>query len=52
MNEPSMTDLLALIDGAIAGCEDSRRLENFCNALHRLGDQAARRSQDLKAAGK
>jgi hypothetical protein len=40
MKEPSMTDLLALIDGTINRCEDRQRLENFAKALQRLADRA------------
>jgi hypothetical protein len=40
MREPTMTDLLALIDGAINRCEDRERLENFAKALRRLAEKA------------
>lgn len=40
MKEPSMTELLALIDGAINRCEDRERLEKFATALQRLSERA------------
>jgi len=39
MREPTMADLLALIDGAITRCDDPWRVENFSIALHRGGSQ-------------
>jgi hypothetical protein len=40
MQEPSISELLALIDGAINHCDDIKRLENLAGALSHLSDQA------------
>lgn len=44
----SMTELLALINGAIHECEDPIRLERFSLALIRLGEVAYAASVEKK----